>query len=441
MTFDESNPSPKTSPLKDDDLVKEAIKELIPQPKNMKIIGTKWVCRNKLDEKGIISRNKARLVAQGYNQQEGIDYDEIYALVARWDLSSLSIFQDPEGTYHTKLATPKEIHRFLSFKSHDPNRTIKSKNVVLSPNQVLTKEVNQDMKRWEELIRENVFGLRGNQDHLPAYLAHMLYCIKQYNPAFFVAKRIKNAWATVKAKLPYGMLLRRLFCQIMELFPHLDNGIYNVVDRVMRPLSLVQARKTQKDRKTQRVRHSTSSSSAYHCGSSSHQVDDDEKIQNEGTFQASTPSPTSYLNSLLPLTHHEYNIPNTSKQNEDILFERQTILLNRQQQRHEEQRDDSKTPSPQQQPKSLNGPNAPSKKPLTKGTSSSPNNSKLNSSPFYSTSPSTNAYLSSPNSPPYRVAYPQPSQDQQPMNITTTLLPKTPLDFAFNTSSPPHMPP
>ncbi|GJR52296.1 retrovirus-related pol polyprotein from transposon TNT 1-94 [Tanacetum coccineum] len=50
--------------------------ELVPQPRNMKIIGTKWVFRNKLDENGIVSRNKARLVAQGYNQQEGIDYDE-----------------------------------------------------------------------------------------------------------------------------------------------------------------------------------------------------------------------------------------------------------------------------------------------------------------------------------------------------------------------------
>ncbi|GJU82079.1 retrovirus-related pol polyprotein from transposon TNT 1-94 [Tanacetum coccineum] len=57
--------------------------ELVPQPKNMTVIGTKWVFRNKLDENGIVSRNKARLVAQGYNQQEGIDYDETYAQVAR----------------------------------------------------------------------------------------------------------------------------------------------------------------------------------------------------------------------------------------------------------------------------------------------------------------------------------------------------------------------
>ncbi|GKC19166.1 retrovirus-related pol polyprotein from transposon TNT 1-94 [Tanacetum coccineum] len=56
------------------------------EPKNVnEALGderTKWVFRNKLDENGIVSRNKARLVAQGYNQQEGIDYDETYAPVA-----------------------------------------------------------------------------------------------------------------------------------------------------------------------------------------------------------------------------------------------------------------------------------------------------------------------------------------------------------------------
>ncbi|GKF50908.1 copia protein, partial [Tanacetum coccineum] len=49
----------------------------------MTIIGTEWVFRNKLDENGVVSQNKARLVAQGYNKQEGIDYDETYSPVAR----------------------------------------------------------------------------------------------------------------------------------------------------------------------------------------------------------------------------------------------------------------------------------------------------------------------------------------------------------------------
>ena len=56
--------------------------ELVPRPSNQMVIGTKWVFRNKMDENGIITRNKARLVAQGYNQQEGIDNEETFAPVA-----------------------------------------------------------------------------------------------------------------------------------------------------------------------------------------------------------------------------------------------------------------------------------------------------------------------------------------------------------------------
>ena len=48
--------------------------ELVPKPNDQSVIGTKWVYKNKMDENGIIIRNKARLVAQGYNQQERIDY-------------------------------------------------------------------------------------------------------------------------------------------------------------------------------------------------------------------------------------------------------------------------------------------------------------------------------------------------------------------------------
>nr|GEX38571.1 hypothetical protein [Tanacetum cinerariifolium] len=48
-----------------------------------KAIGIKWVFRNKKDKRGIVIKNKARLVSQGYTQEEGIYYDEVFALVAR----------------------------------------------------------------------------------------------------------------------------------------------------------------------------------------------------------------------------------------------------------------------------------------------------------------------------------------------------------------------
>nr|GEX14413.1 hypothetical protein [Tanacetum cinerariifolium] len=94
-----------------------------------------------------------------------------------------------------------------------------------------------------------------------------------------------------------------------------------------------------------------------------------------------------------------------------------------------------KPPSPKHQLSSHSAPDAPSKTPSTKDTSSSSINYKPKS-PTSSTSPSTNGYLNSPMSPPLRVPLPPPTQESGSMDITLTLLPITPLDVQFNTLSP-----
>ncbi|KAL4030824.1 hypothetical protein IC575_009076 [Cucumis melo] len=56
---------------------------LVSKPEGVYVIGTKWVFKNKIDEAGSVTKNKARLVAQGYTQVEGVDFDETFAPVAR----------------------------------------------------------------------------------------------------------------------------------------------------------------------------------------------------------------------------------------------------------------------------------------------------------------------------------------------------------------------
>ncbi|GJT21944.1 putative ribonuclease H-like domain-containing protein [Tanacetum coccineum] len=63
--------------------INQKVWQLVPLPDGKIAIGTKWILKNKRDARGIVVRNKARLVAQGHRQEEGIDYDEVFAPVAR----------------------------------------------------------------------------------------------------------------------------------------------------------------------------------------------------------------------------------------------------------------------------------------------------------------------------------------------------------------------
>ncbi|GJU92816.1 zf-CCHC domain-containing protein [Tanacetum coccineum] len=238
------------------------------------------------------------LSLQQFRKNLRIPFDSQAVFTNEWDLGALAYSQDTEGPYHTNLPTPEEIHQFLQFQRVDSNRKIKNKNVILLPNQVLTKELRRDLKRWNELIYENITR------------------------------------ETPNAHLPYGMFLTRLFRHVMKLYPHLDNGIYNVVDHVMRPLALKQTCRPRSDHG--KACHSISSTFAHHnLGSSSRHKDDD---VDDGASRASTLSPTTYLNYLEPLNYQQYKIPSHSEQSDDLLFERETKLLNQSQEIHKEVR-------------------------------------------------------------------------------------------------------
>ncbi|KAJ9535601.1 hypothetical protein OSB04_un001260 [Centaurea solstitialis] len=110
---------------------------LVERPWGKTIIGLKWILRNKTDENNLIIRNKARLVAKGYRQQEGIDYDETYAPVARieairiflayaahknmtvyqWTSNALyGLKQAPRAWYEISLTTYSELATRKDFK-------------------------------------------------------------------------------------------------------------------------------------------------------------------------------------------------------------------------------------------------------------------------------------------------------------------------------------
>nr|GEX04755.1 putative ribonuclease H-like domain-containing protein [Tanacetum cinerariifolium] len=74
----------------DNNNLETVISTLVDLTPGKRAIGTKWVYRNKRDQKGIVVRNKVRLVAQGHRQEEGIDYDEVFPPVAR--IESIGLF-------------------------------------------------------------------------------------------------------------------------------------------------------------------------------------------------------------------------------------------------------------------------------------------------------------------------------------------------------------
>ena len=94
MNFQETVGNKKWKDAMDEEI--KAIKkndtwELASLPKEHKAICVKWVYKAKKNSKGEVERHKARLVAKGYSQRAGIDYDEVFFLVARLETIRLTI--------------------------------------------------------------------------------------------------------------------------------------------------------------------------------------------------------------------------------------------------------------------------------------------------------------------------------------------------------------
>ncbi|GKB06731.1 putative ribonuclease H-like domain-containing protein [Tanacetum coccineum] len=124
-------------------------------------IGTKWVYRNKKDERGIVIRNKARLVAQGYTQEEGINYDEVFAPVARIEAIRLYLaiasFKDfvvyqmdvKSAFLYGKIEEEVYVYQPLGFEDLDfPNKVYKVEKALYDPHQA--------PRAWYETLSTNL---------------------------------------------------------------------------------------------------------------------------------------------------------------------------------------------------------------------------------------------------------------------------------------------
>ncbi|GJW37949.1 copia protein [Tanacetum coccineum] len=305
---------------------------------------TKWVFRNKLDENGVVSRNKARLVAQGYNQQEGIDYDETYAPVARLEVTMpRKSSKDYKKTRHYIPQISHEFHSPIKEKLRNlEERYIHEGRVVF--------DNFTDLRYVRSLFHFVEFEclLEINEQVCPHFI---LEFYSQYHLSYsdegqmFVKFVIQNQYFSLCLedfaqilRIPYkgayvfsdrwsldelvygapsegpyqtnlpspddiisyvredreGQVTRIRHQEEIEL----KNESYALYDRVMIPLAAQLERKPKRDRGTRRDRQSTSSSSAFNQPSSSHLNDDDDDGNEKGTSRASTYSPIRYVNSL-----------------------------------------------------------------------------------------------------------------------------------------------
>ncbi|GJV51475.1 hypothetical protein Tco_1447216 [Tanacetum coccineum] len=234
----------------------------------------------------------------------------------RWRLDELAYGIPLDGLYQTNPPSIEDIILTIrTDREGQVRRILHEEEIDVHDYQILTREIIPTLKPLEEIIRENVFCLGGNRDHVPACLCYMLYCTvhsKRFNLAYYMAKRME--W--------------------------LNNESYIMYDRFMTPLAAQLERKPRRDRGTRRGHHSTSSSTFDQPSSSylnndasplDHMVDEND----DESFHSNSSSPSqqvSYSSNVTSRVHqnpsHESHDLNTLL-SENITFQISSMVLPR----------------------------------------------------------------------------------------------------------------
>nr|GEX33882.1 hypothetical protein [Tanacetum cinerariifolium] len=171
-----------------------------------------------------------------------------------WSLNSL----DTHFNNHFFSPEPKLVKQAITI-ARTTNRKLQR-----DPNTLFHDDLCLGVKGWELFIRENVFSVLGNRDHVNACTAYMLYYLKikkKFNLTTVLLLRIEDFKKNSYGSMPYAMLLTRLFIHILQSNPQsiIPSGSFTYHERVMNPLDI--SRKTIKE-KGKRGDHPSSSSSS-----------------------------------------------------------------------------------------------------------------------------------------------------------------------------------
>lgn len=157
--------------------------ELVNLPEEAKKIGVKWVFKTKLNEDGNVDKHKARLVVKGYAQEEGIDYEEVFAPVARWDTIRILLAVAAQRGW--------KVHQ-LDVKSAFLYGELKEVVYVEQPEGFV--------KRGEEdkvyLLKKALYGLkqapRAWFSRIEGYFKQVGFCKSSYDHTLFIKKEGKK---------------------------------------------------------------------------------------------------------------------------------------------------------------------------------------------------------------------------------------------------------
>nr|GEV26158.1 retrovirus-related Pol polyprotein from transposon TNT 1-94 [Tanacetum cinerariifolium] len=178
-TVDQDAPSPKAMQEELNEFERLEVWELVPPPNKVMVITLKWIYKVKLDELGGIVKNKARLVARGYRQEEGIDFEESFAPVAK--LEAIRIFL----TY----AAHKNIVVYqIDVKTAFLNGTLREEVYVSQPDGF----VDQDNPNHVYKFKKALYGLkqapRAWYDMLSSFLISQDFSKGSVDPTLFIRR-------------------------------------------------------------------------------------------------------------------------------------------------------------------------------------------------------------------------------------------------------------